>query len=105
MFASECTAYFHADHFSYDFYTRDLDSGASELRVPIHRLSGGEELDHRINGQSLTHRLRALGKKTPGVAPHGPSGETARGDEPGVRGAEQIRQPGTERPRRRCPRP
>jgi hypothetical protein len=45
---------------------------------------GREQFQNGAGSQCFPDRLRALGKKTPGLAPRGPSGETACGCEPGV---------------------
>src|SRR5581483_6538352 len=49
---------------------------------------GRVDLDDGAGVQRLADRLGPLGKKQPGRAPRGPSGETARGREPGVGRAE-----------------
>jgi hypothetical protein len=54
------------------------------VRVPFDGIGGREQLEHGPRGERFADGLHTLGKKTPGLAPRCPSGETARGGEPGV---------------------
>src|SRR5262249_48908983 len=67
----------------------DLGRIDRQLRIPPYRVGRREQLEDRTSRECLANGLRALGKKTPGLATVLAAGEARGRREPGVGRTEQ----------------